>query len=123
MVFLLQRLYAWGTICAMYNRGYPEAKDGGAREGRGAEKKASPSAYVQWVLSKGQRVRGVLPTPGGQGGGGGEERGQDLDDLVDRMTGAKRTEDEEAQDFFGSLYEMSSWKQLPAVPRPNDLLR
>ena len=73
--------------------------------------KPKVSAYVQWVLSKGQRVRGVSPEAQGE--------------MVDRMTGAKRTEDEEAHDFFGALYEMSTWKQPPSMggpKRPHDLL-
>ena len=111
-MFLLQRLYAWGTICAMYSKRSAGAADRCGTGSPGGENKLS--SYVQWVLSKGQRVQGVKAEVNGR---------HDLCDLVDRMTGAKRTEDEEAHDFFGALYEMSSWNQLPLVPMPTDLLR
>lgn len=82
--------------------------------GRGASAGEEPhgrpqSEYVKWVLSKSQRVRGV---PADQG------------DLVDTLTGRKQTADEDAHDFFGALYEMSTWRQPAlAVPRPADMLR
>ena len=44
-------------------------------------------------------------------------------DMADTLTGAKRTTDEEAHDFFGALYEMSTWKERPTAPRPSAMLR
>jgi hypothetical protein len=94
----LQRLYAWGTICALY----------GAKPA--AAELSCPSPYVQWVLSKSQRVRGVSAVEAEA-------------DAVDMMTGQKKSPDEEAHDFFGALYQLSTWKEKPVVPKPSDLLR
>jgi len=123
-VFILQRLYAWGTICAMYGSS-GERLDSvavGSKEGDGSSGgKPKTSAYVRWVLSRGQRVQGISSEAHG--------------DMVDRMTGAKRTEDQEAHDFFGELYEMSTWRRQPSAGssasaaagtppmRPSDMLR
>ncbi|GAX79741.1 hypothetical protein CEUSTIGMA_g7182.t1 [Chlamydomonas eustigma] len=97
-VFIVQRLYAWGTLCALY----------GAKPA--AVESTSSSPYVQWVLSKSQRVRGVTAV-------------EVEADRVDMLAGRKKSPDEEAHDFFGALYQLSTWKEKPVAPRPSDLLR
>ncbi len=99
--FIVQRLYAWGALCALYGpaRDEPEGKP------------KPPSAYVQWVLSKGLRIKGVASA-------------QEAADLVDTLTGRKLTIDEQSHEFFSQLYRLSSWKSIqPPALRPDGLLR
>lgn len=112
LLFVLQRLYAWGAVCALYGNKDPSPGSGNGDSpdtltpGPGPGPRA-PSAYVHWVTTKNRRS------------GTSTSR-----EAVDIMTGAAQSADEDTYQFFRDLYESSTWlTKGGGAARPRQLLR